>query len=93
MDAIQAFLTEYWNVMQWYLIGAAALTLVTWLLLRRPGKAFALLLLVVYVTLAAHFLNVREGLGFTPVTALAVLIVSGLAVGVILYFFVFVRTQ
>jgi hypothetical protein len=38
-------------------------------------------------------MDVRESLGFAPETALAILIASGLGVGVLLYFFVFVRTQ
>jgi len=93
MDVIKTFLLGYWDHTQWYLVAAAALTLVIWLILRRPGKAFALLLLVVYVTLAAHFMDVREDLGLSPDTALAVIIASGLAVALVLYFFVFVRTQ
>ena len=93
MDAITDFLTGYWDMAQWYLIGAAAVSLVTWVALRRHGMAAVLLFLVAYVTLAAHFLNVRESLNLTPETALAILIASGLAVGVFLYFMVFVRTQ
>ena len=92
MDVIKGFLMEYWDRTHWYLIGAGGLMLVIWLVLRRPGMAFALFLLVAYVTLAVHFMDVRESLGFAPETALAILIASGLGVGVLLYFFVFIRT-
>jgi hypothetical protein len=93
MDMLKDFLLGYWDHTQWYLITAAAVTLIIWLVLRRPGQAFVLLLLVTYVTLAGHFMNVRESLGFPLDTALAILIASGLSVGILLYFFVFIRTQ
>jgi hypothetical protein len=93
MDAIEDFLIGYWDYAQWFLAAAAVVSLGAWIVLRRPGKAFAILMLVVYFTLAARFLAVRDSLGFTPETALAILITSGLAVAVLMYYFVFIRTK
>ena len=93
MDAVKSFLTGYWAYAQWYLLAMAAVSLVTMLILRRRGRAFAILLLGVYVTMTAYFLSVREDMGYTLWSSLGIVVVLGLAVMVVLYYFVFIRTE
>lgn len=93
MDAVKSFLAGYWAYAQWYLLAIAAVSLVTMLVLRRRGRAFAILLLGVYVTMTAYFLSVREDMGYSLWTSLGIVVVLGLAVMVVLYYFVFIRTE
>ena len=91
-DAIKVFLTGLWQQAQWHLLGIGALSLVLLVVFRRPGKAFVVLLLGVYVIGTTHFLSFRESMGFTLETALGVVVLLGLAVMALLYYFIFIRT-
>ncbi len=93
MDAVKSFLAGYWAYAQWYLLAMAAVSLVTMLILRRRGRAFAILLLGVYVTMTAYFLSVREDMGYTLWSSLGIVVVLGLALMVVLYYFVFIRSE
>ena len=93
MDALKSFLEGYWAQAQWYLLGVGLLSVVTMLFLRRPGKAFAILLLGVYITLTLYFLSVHEGMGFSLETALGTVVVAGLALVALLYYFLFIRSE
>lgn len=91
MEGLKEFLKDYWDFARWYLLALGLLYLVMTLWFRRGGRATALLLIGVYVTITAYFLKVRESLGFSPEMALAVVIVSGLVFLAIVYYFVFIR--
>ena len=93
MDALRGFLAGYWAHAQWYLLGVGVLSVVTMVLLRRPGKAFAILLLGVYITMTLYFLSVHEGMGFSLETALGTVVVGGLALMALLYYFLFIRSE
>ena len=93
MDAVKGFLEGYWAHAQWYLLGVGSLSVVTMVLLRRPGTAFAILLLGVYVTMTLYFLSVHERMGFSLDTCLAVVVLSGLALVALLYYFLFIRSE
>ena len=87
------FLAGYWEFSQWAAIVVGAMFLLMLWPLRRPGKAFAILLLGLYVTMALYFMKVYSELGFGFATAFGVVIFAGLAVLTLLYFFVFVRAK
>ena len=93
MDGIKSFLADYWACARYYLIALGVFYLLMALVWRRPGKAFGVLLMGTYVTMAGYFLSVREEMGFAPETSLAVVIVAGLALGALFYYFVFIRTE
>ena len=63
------------------------------LVLRRRGRAFAILLLGVYVTMTAYFLSVRESMNYTLETSLGAVVIFGLALMAVLYYFVFIRSE
>ena len=93
MDGIKSFLAGYWDYARWYLVALGVLYLLMALVWRRPGKAFGLLLMGTYVTMVGYFLSVREELGFALETWLAIVILAGLVLGALLYYFVFIRTE
>ncbi|HUW56519.1 MAG TPA: hypothetical protein VMZ92_07780 [Planctomycetota bacterium] len=93
MGAIKDFFTGYWHFADWYLIGIVVVYLVALLILRRPGKAFTVLLTGLYVTMTAYFLSVRERLSFSQETALGMVVVLGLALAAVVYYFMFIRTD
>jgi hypothetical protein len=86
-------LAGYWEFSQWAAIVVGAIFLLMLWPLRRPGKAFAILLLGLYVTGALYFMKVYGELGFGFATAFGVVIFAGLVVMTVLYFFVFVRAK
>ena len=93
MDTIRVFLTGYWQQMQLYLLGIGSLSLVLLVVFRRPGKAFAALLLGGYVTGTTHFMSIHKSMGFTLETALGVVIILGLALLALLYYLIFIRME
>ena len=93
MSALKDFFTGYWHYADWYLIGIVVVYVVMVVAFRRPGKAFGILLAGLYVTMTAYFLSARERLGFSPETALGMVVVFGLALVAVVYYFVFIRTE
>jgi CHASE2 domain-containing sensor protein len=87
-----SFFEGYWNFSMWALIVIAVVfVLMTWPM-RRPGKAFAVLLLGVYATMAWYFLTIYEQVGFDIEYAVGLVILAGLVIGATFYYFVFIRT-
>jgi len=93
MEALKSFFVNYWAYARWYLIALGVFYLLMALVGRRPGKAFAMLILGIYVTMAAYFLSVREELGFALETSLGMVIIGGLALGALFYYFLFIRSE
>ncbi len=92
-DAV-GYLAGYWGVMKWALLVIGVIFLIIAVPLRRPGKAFAVLLLGVYATGAWYFMTIYDSrLEMTIETAIAVVVVAGLVVLGIFYYFVFIRTE
>ena len=86
------FWEGYWKFAEWYLIALAAVFLIAALFMRRPGAGFGILLFGVYVTLSWYFMTVYDTLGYSQEWALGIVIGSGLALGALFYYFIFVRT-
>jgi hypothetical protein len=96
MDLLQTFLRDYWawNVATYHLslIGAGFLFLAVVGIFRRPMLGLGLLSLGLYVSLAVFLMRNYENYGFTMEGALAMLMGGSLAVVVVVYYTVFVRS-
>ena len=93
MDKLETFMLGYWDGYKYYVIALAVIFLVTAFISRRPMKACTILLMGVYVTLAIHFLSVRESMGYTLDWALGIVIGFGLVLGALFYYLIFIRTE
>ena len=91
-QAIGSFFEGYWDFSMWALIVIAVAVLAIAIPMRRPGKAFAVLLLGVYATMAWYFMTAYEEMGFEIETAVGAVIVVGLVIGATFYYLVFIRT-
>ena len=87
-----SFLEGYWGFSMWALIVIAVAFLVIAIPMRRPGKAFAVLLLGIYATMAWYFMTIYEQMGYQIETAVGVVILAGLVIGATFYYLAFIRT-
>ena len=93
MEGIKSFFVEYWAFARFYLIGVAVVYFVAAVPLRQPGKAVALAVAGVYVTMTAYFLSVYRELGLEQEWALGIVLVCGLAIGSLFYYTFFIRGE
>ena len=87
-----SFLAGYWEFAQWALIATGVIFLILAIPMRRPGKAFGVVLLGLYATSAWYFMTVYDAYGYDFEMAVAAVIVIGLVVLAAFYYFVFIRT-
>ena len=93
MPAARAFLAGYWAFAEWLLICLGVIVVLLVFPLRRPGKAFAVLLVGVYVTIAWYFLRESPRLNIRIPVALGCVICTGLVVLTVLYCLLFIRSD
>jgi hypothetical protein len=85
--------TEYWEFAKWaFLILFAVVLMLIWPL-RRPGKAFGVLLLGLYGTFAWFFMSNYEHFALDVSVAIGITVVVGVVVLSTFYYFVFIRTS
>ena len=85
-------LAEYWELAKWALLVLGVVVLFLAVPMRRPGKAFGVLLLGLYATAAWYFMTAYEHFGYDVELATALVILVGLLVLAIFYYLVFIRT-
>jgi hypothetical protein len=85
-------LAAYWELAKWALLVIGVVVLVLALPMRRPGKAFGVLVLGLYATAAWYFMTTYEQFGYEVELAMALVILVGLLVLAIFYYLVFIRT-
>ncbi len=84
----------YWEFSKWGVGVLGALFIIIALFLRRPGKAFAVLLLGGYASLAWYFMTVYDSLFHLDIgLAIGGVVFGALVVLTIFYYFVFIRTE
>ncbi len=93
METIKGYLEGYWKFSKLSL-GALGLVFVVMVMFARHRiRAFAVLLMGLYVTGGLYFLSICEKpeIGLEWSTGLGIFLVVGVGVGVIFYYFVFVK--
>ena len=85
-------MADYWDLARWALLVIGLAFLILAIPMRRPGKAFGVLLLGVYATAAWFFMTRSDEFGLGAETAIALVVVVGLVVLGIFYYVVLIRS-
>ncbi len=93
LETIRYYLEGYWAFSKVYLGILALIFIVTVMFARHRLRAFAALLLGLYLTAGFYFLSICEtdDLSLEWSTGLGIFLVGGVAVGIVFYYFVFVK--
>ena len=90
MEGVKEFFVGYWDFSRSYLIALVVVYLIAAVPFRQPGKAIALVVVGIYVTMTAYFLPIYEELGLNQEWALGIVIVCGLGIGSLFYYTFFI---
>jgi hypothetical protein len=86
-------LAEYWELAKWALLVIGVVVIVIAAPMRRPGKAFGVLLLGLYATVVWYFMTSYQHFGYDVEVAVGLVVLVGLFVLGVFYYLVFIRTS